>query len=121
MHLRPWQDMDSKDGPEPDDFPEVVSSAPVEWKYHGNQYLLHFHAGMFGLKQDPETFALSTVIGWVVSHDPPQEPEKRLAMVEQELTDIKKSGKSDWVSTNWLDRLGKEKSKLKSKTNMSKW
>lgn len=68
--LKRWQDMVGGDGPDPEDFPRILSSAPVKWECLGRTYPLHFHAGVLGVKQDPDTKALSTVTAWFVTHDP---------------------------------------------------
>ena len=116
MTLQPWQLMEQSDGPEPDDFPLVVSSVPVEWNYHGAKLLLHFHAGMFGMAQDSNTLALSPVVGWVVSHDPPQEPAVRIKAVEKEIDDIKRSDSgNDYRTLYWLKRLQDELKRLQKK------
>lgn len=112
-NLCPWESMVSQKGPEPEDFPTVISSVPVEWDYFGTQYLLHFHAGMFGIAQDPETLALSASVGWVVSHDPPQEPAIRLQAVEKEIADITKSNSKDYETSYWLRRLNEEAERLR--------
>jgi hypothetical protein len=43
--LKSWQEMESVNGPEPGDFPSVVSSVPVEWDFLGEQHLLHLCSG----------------------------------------------------------------------------
>jgi len=112
-HHKSWQEMSSERGPEPSDFPRVVSSAPVTWNYNGTILHLHFHAGIFGAKLDEKTEALQSVSGWVVSHDPPKEPKARIAMLEKELADLKKSGNSDYNS-NWvLSSIERELEQLK--------
>lgn len=118
-HLRPdWRMTMSKDGPEPDDFPEVISSAPVEWDYHGEKYPLHFHAGAFGLTQDPETGAIRAINGWAVTHDPPKEPAERLALLEKEIADIQAGiggGEADYRTRYWLESARKEAAEIRSK------
>lgn len=111
--LKRWQEMQSSHGPEPSDFPNIVSSVPVEWDYMGEQILLHFHAGMFGMAQDPESMALSTNIGWIVSRDPPQKVPDRIAAVEKELADYRSSGQNDYSSRYWIQRLTEELERLK--------
>lgn len=112
-HLRQWQHMYTHYGPDPDDFPKVVSSVPVEWDHFGEQILLHFHAGAFGYTQDPETLALSSHTGWVVSRDPPTSPEKRIAEIERQLADLAASGQNDRQAKHWRHRLTEELAKLK--------
>lgn len=112
-NLRPWESMESQHGPEPSDFPTVISSVPVEWDYLGTQYLLHFHAGMFGIAQDPDTLALSASVGWIVSHDPPQDPAIRLQSVEKEIADITQGDALNYKSRYWLSRLQKEADRLR--------
>ncbi len=113
--LRRWQDMHSNDGPEPTDFPSIVSSVPVEWNYLGEQLLLHFHAGMFGYTQNPDTLALSTNIGWVVTRNPPSKPADRIAAIEKELEDYTKSGNKDYSTKYWINTLTTELDQLKKK------
>ncbi len=104
--LRRWQDMYNSYGYNPDQFPDVVSSVPVEWDYFGETISLHFHAGTFGYQQDPESLALSTIIGWIVSNDPPQSQAKRMALVETELAELEKSNDSnDWITKSRMEQL----------------
>jgi len=84
-HLRPWNEM-YFDGPDPTDFPSIVSSAPVDWNYYGKIYNLHFHAGITGYTQDPiDNGTLTPLIGWYVTHDPPKDPDMRLEEVKGEI------------------------------------
>lgn len=69
-HVKPWQQMTTFCGPEPEDFPELLSSVRVTWDFKGKIYPLHFHAGYLGMSQDPENLSLSPHIGWIVTHDP---------------------------------------------------
>jgi hypothetical protein len=68
---KPWEKMNSEDGPGPEKFNPVVSSAPVIWEFYGEKYKLHFHAGFFGVLQDSESLAIQSRIGWIVTHDSP--------------------------------------------------
>jgi len=74
-HLKPWKNLSGKKGPEPDEFPIVVSSAPVIWEYLGKTFRLHFHAGVFGTVQDKDTKALSSLVGWIVTRDKEEDKE----------------------------------------------
>ncbi len=105
-----WQDMYNSYGCAPDEFPTVVSSVPVEWNYFGETISLHFHAGTFGYQQDPESLALSTITGWIVSNDPPQSQEKRIVAMEKELIELKKS--NDWMTRIYIERLERELKKV---------
>ena len=60
--LHPWQEMYFH-GPDPDDIPAVISSAPVDWDYNGTTYNLHFQAGFTGCTQDPADGTLTPVMG----------------------------------------------------------
>jgi hypothetical protein len=106
--LKSWQEMESVDGPQPYDFPLVVSSVPVEWDFVGEQHLFHIHAGMFGMAQDQKTKALSTNIGWIVTRDPPQKRADRILAIENELDDYLASGQDDGSFRYWIQRLIKE-------------
>jgi len=108
-----WQEMSSRSGPEPEDFPRVVSSAPVTWDYFGTKLYLHFHAGIFGAKLDEKTQALQSVSGWVVSHDPPKEPKQRIVILEKELVELKKCGSSDYDPQWVIHSIEKELEQLK--------
>jgi len=99
-HHKPWQKMNSKDGPDPGNFGTVISSAPVTWLYYGENFELHFHAGFFGIAQDPETLAVRSRIGWIVTHDPPKDREKRLVEFKQLLKDLKAGNNTD-RSVGW--------------------
>mmetsp|Transcript_26999 Transcript_26999/g.34715 ORF Transcript_26999/g.34715 Transcript_26999/m.34715 type:complete len:215 (-) Transcript_26999:109-753(-) len=82
--LRPWHELYFV-GPDPKDFPTIVSSAPVDWKYYGVTHDLHFHAGITGYTQDPNDGTLAPLIGWYVTHDLPKDPDMRLEKVKQEI------------------------------------
>ena len=57
-------------GPDPDEIPIQMSSAPVLWKYLDEELPLHFHAGFRGVSQDVENGGvLRPVLGWYVSYD----------------------------------------------------
>jgi len=75
-YLKRWEELLDYYGPDPVDFPTVMSSAPVIWDYLGTELKLHFHAGFFGTVQDKETLALSPCVGWIVTHDPPETKEE---------------------------------------------
>uniref|UniRef100_A0A7S4IPZ5 Uncharacterized protein n=1 Tax=Odontella aurita TaxID=265563 RepID=A0A7S4IPZ5_9STRA len=83
--LRPWQDMYFH-GPAPENFPSVISSAPVDWVYYGSVHNLHFHAGITGFVQDSDDGGtLAPLVGWYVTHDPHREPDARLLVVKAEM------------------------------------
>lgn len=83
--IRPWNEMYFA-GPEPEDFPTIVSSAPVDWDYYGKSHNLHFHSGITGYTQDPtDNGTLTPLIGWYVTHDPPKDPDMRLEEVKGEI------------------------------------
>jgi len=103
---QPWMLMTSDSGPEPDTFPNIVSTTPVSWTYYGQLYELHFHAGFFGIYQDIETLALQSVIGWAVTHDPPQSRGKRLIELKQLLSEINKGNDNN---SKWrINQIEKE-------------
>jgi len=85
--MRPWQEMYFV-GPRLDEFPRILSSAPVDWDYYGKTYDLHFHAGFVGMVQNPQNGEVMPELGWYVSHDPPRNPVARLKDVESELADL---------------------------------
>jgi len=68
--LRPWHEMFFH-GPDPADFPPIVSSVPVDWNYYGSDINLDFHAGMTGVTQDSYNGTLGPVVGWYVTQSPP--------------------------------------------------
>jgi hypothetical protein len=111
--LEPWEQLIQSDGPEPGDFPRVISSAPVEWDYNGDLIKLHFHAGMMGTIQDPKTLALRSRVGWAVTHDPPQSPKERIPELEKQISDIKAAGDTDWSTKYWIKRAENELAALK--------
>eukprot|EP01123_Difflugia_compressa_P000194 TRINITY_DN102_c0_g1_i2.p1 TRINITY_DN102_c0_g1~~TRINITY_DN102_c0_g1_i2.p1 ORF type:complete len:438 (-),score=70.35 TRINITY_DN102_c0_g1_i2:315-1550(-) len=116
-HHKSWQKMISSDGPEPSEFPPVVSSAPVVWDYLGTNIPIHFHAGYYAIKQDEKTLALQSCIGWAVSHDPPN-GEKRIIALEKEIELLKKGQTDNDYSTKYaISNMEKELEKLKSKGN----
>jgi hypothetical protein len=88
-NLRPWQEMYFS-GPEPNDIPAVLSSAPVDWDYYGTTYDLHFCAGFTGCTQDPSDGTLTPMIGWYVTHDPPSNPQERLVVITAEMESLLK-------------------------------
>lgn len=63
-YLRPWQDMYFF-GPDPEDFPTIIASAPVEWEYHGTD----FNAGFTGMSQRGDDRMIFPELGWYVKHD----------------------------------------------------
>lgn len=111
-HLRgDWRETLVQHGPQPDDFPQVVSSTPVEWNYHGTKHSMHFHAGALGITQDVATGALQPVNGWIISHDPPVERAERRAQLLQEIADIEAGlggAEPDRRTLWWLQSARKE-------------
>ena len=81
--LRPWEEM-YFEGPEPEDFPLLVSTVPVDWKYHGVTFDMDFSAGVTGVSQD-EDGTLAPVVGWYVTHTPPKPAAERLVEVSEEI------------------------------------
>jgi len=67
--LRPWQEM-YFEGPDPADFPKVISSAPVTWDYHGREIKLEFYAGFTAVSQNESDGMLFPEEGWYVTHIP---------------------------------------------------
>jgi hypothetical protein len=93
QNLRPWQHAYFA-GPQPDQFPPVSSSVPVDWDYHGTVHDLHFHAGFVGFCQSQDPAAngrIAPALGWAVTHDPlNKDPAARLADAEQEIVALGK-------------------------------
>ncbi len=135
--LMPWKELTQMKGPEPDEFPNLISrfvtfriffvkkklvfdltdeaSAPVEWNYNGTLLKLHFHAGIMGTIQDPDTGVLSSRIGWCVTYDPPQDPMIRITQLQQEISAIEKCGDNDYKTRSWLNRAKNECESLQKK------
>jgi len=82
--LKSWNDLSQEDGPEPEQFPYVISSAPVIWNYLGKIYNLHFHGGIFGYTLDEEK-TIRITSGWVVSHDVPLDPKELCDELKKEI------------------------------------
>jgi hypothetical protein len=99
--LCPWQEMYFS-GPEPNDIPAVLSSAPVDWDYYGTTYDLHFCAGFTGCTQDPSDGTLTPMIGWYVTHDPPSDPKERLVVITAEMEALLK-GHASQAKAHVLD------------------
>jgi Domain of unknown function (DUF4419) len=97
--LRPWHEMYFT-GPELDELPLLMSSAPVDWNYHGAVYDLNFHAGVLGFTQDESTGALAPLLGWYVSHVPPRPAQMQLKVYKKELNDILLGHKEEAASAN---------------------
>eukprot|EP00737_Agarophyton_chilense_P000504 gb/GEZJ01000562.1/.p1 GENE.gb/GEZJ01000562.1/~~gb/GEZJ01000562.1/.p1 ORF type:complete len:308 (-),score=44.87 gb/GEZJ01000562.1/:588-1511(-) len=68
-HMKSWVSTSQHCGPNPKEFPQIVSTVAVKWRYFGSEFPLRFHAGYLGMSQDQSTLALRPYIGWVVSHD----------------------------------------------------
>jgi hypothetical protein len=62
-----FEEMKPRDGPSPESFPTIISTAPVTW----NNVPKKFSAGVFGIKQDKKTLALSSVTSWIVTKENP--------------------------------------------------
>ena len=67
-NLHPWQDMYFS-GPDPEQVPFIISSAPVEWNYHGTLFKLDFNAGITAVSQRSDDGMLVPELGWYVTHD----------------------------------------------------
>jgi hypothetical protein len=53
-------------GPDTQDFPLGVSSAPVIWEYFGSVIRLEFKSGFIGASQDADTLTISPCVRWAV-------------------------------------------------------
>jgi hypothetical protein len=98
--LRPWEEMYFQ-GPDPNDFPPLVSTVPVDWDYHGVTFNMDFSAGISGISQD-EDGTLAPVVGWYVTHTPPMPASERLAEVKDEI-DALHRGHADEASGDEVD------------------
>merc|ERR1711998_368528 len=65
--MRPWHEM-CWQGPDPESFPAITSSVPVDWNYRGTELELLFSAGILGYTQDPASGCLEPALGWRVTH-----------------------------------------------------
>jgi hypothetical protein len=105
--LRPWNEIYFA-GPEPEKFPSIVSSAPVDWNYHGNVFNLDFHS-VTGVRQDPSAGVLVPVVGWYVTHSPPKPAAQRLADIKKEIIDLLEGHKDEIGDADtaqpWLVRV----------------
>jgi hypothetical protein len=54
---------------EAEDTPTLISSVPVDWDYHGEEFNLNFRAGINGVSKDPSDGTLAPVMRSFVSHD----------------------------------------------------
>eukprot|EP00584_Thalassiosira_punctigera_P000146 CAMPEP_0172535634 /NCGR_PEP_ID=MMETSP1067-20121228/7551_1 /TAXON_ID=265564 ORGANISM="Thalassiosira punctigera, Strain Tpunct2005C2" /NCGR_SAMPLE_ID=MMETSP1067 /ASSEMBLY_ACC=CAM_ASM_000444 /LENGTH=533 /DNA_ID=CAMNT_0013320573 /DNA_START=75 /DNA_END=1676 /DNA_ORIENTATION=- len=97
--LKPWTKL-YFEGPEPSDFPTIVSSAPVDWDYYGKSHDLHFHSGITGFTQDPNDGTLTPLIGWYVTHDPNKDPDVRLEEVKGEIEALLKGHRAEARATS---------------------
>jgi len=69
-HLIPWQELIETDGLRPEKYPHTICTAPVKWKYLGQEILLTFQAGCVGYVQESDQpYAVRVVNGWAVTHD----------------------------------------------------
>lgn len=84
--IRPWNEMYFT-GPRPEEFPETLSRAPVDWKYHDTDFDLHFNAGFIGFCQSDDG-TLTPEIGWYVTHDPEPPGMFKVEKVQQEIEDL---------------------------------
>lgn len=82
--MRQWNEMYFS-GPDPGAFPLIESFAPCDWNYFGTTYDLEFHAGITGVRQDPETGTVAPVSGWYVVHELPKPNAVRIEEVEKEI------------------------------------
>lgn len=87
-------------GPETDDIPAILSSAPVDW----DGLEMHFHAGITGFTQDLSDGALRPVVGWRVTHDPEKDPVIRIANYKKEIEALEKGMTGDHA-----DKLGQSR------------
>jgi hypothetical protein len=102
--LRPWNEMYFR-GPKPEEFPSIVSSAPVDWNYHGTIFNMGFYS-VTGVRQDPSEGALAPVVSWYVTHSPPKTTVQHLAeiaKIKKEIDDISKGHIDDFGE--WMKRL----------------
>jgi hypothetical protein len=53
-------------GPEPDEFPSQPARTPFVWKVFNREFDMEFIGGLIGVRQDPDTLALTPEIGWAV-------------------------------------------------------
>jgi hypothetical protein len=88
-HVRPWQEMTQPGcGPRPEEFPMLLSSAPVRWEYFGCCLEMHFHSGPIGLRTDEATGALSVCSAWMLTHDIPTDPELKIERLKVHLDEL---------------------------------
>ena len=75
--LQPWERMVSQGGGHDPraDIPNIMSTAPVQWDYFGDELKIEFHAGFVGFTQDDDG-TLSPTLGWAVTNEPPQKDGK---------------------------------------------
>jgi len=104
--LRPWQEM-YFNGPSPEDFPTMISSVPVDWEYFGDEFHLHFHAGITSVSQNPVDGMLSPNMDWYVTHAP-QSLAERLKEIEAEIRALSKGHEGE-TSGKGYDRITKLK------------
>jgi hypothetical protein len=116
--MRQWNEMYFT-GPDPGDFPLIDSFAPCDWNYHGAKYDLEFHAGITGVRQDPESGRLSPLTGWYVAHTPPKPNEVEIENTEKEINDLYKGHKKDfelgyshYKDQAWYARIKELRNKL---------
>jgi len=102
QNLKPWNELFFY-GPESDDFPIVASTAPGYWEHHGSPFDMTFHAGILGFSQDAGTGALSPLLGWYVSHEPPKSAKLQLRDAKQELLDLVLGHKDD-IAADVIDK-----------------
>lgn len=63
-------------GPSTDSFHSGISTVPFLWKYFTNEYRMNFLGGFVGIGQNPQTFALSPVMGWGVCDEIKTAPKR---------------------------------------------
>jgi len=83
-NLRPWNESYFH-GPEPEEFPSVISAVPVDWDYFGGTFNMDFFAGLGGVFQVPTDGALKPEVSWYVTHSPPMSVRQRLKYIRDEI------------------------------------
>jgi Domain of unknown function (DUF4419) len=71
-HMNPWNESQQSEGPKPDDFPNIIESAPIKLvDIKTNEMTnVHIHAGQFIYSQDESSLVLRSEMGWAVTIDP---------------------------------------------------
>jgi len=63
-------------GPDCEDFPGGLASAPVEWNYYGESLDLKFKAGFVGAEQDQASGVVRPKVGWFIAHAASEEEKE---------------------------------------------